>query len=53
MTREELIKALESAKHEIEKMNHLIDKPCEACDFHKENGCSRWDCIFEEINADE
>lgn len=31
-----------------EKLSCLIDRPCTACKFHKEEGCSKWSCIFEE-----
>ena len=31
-----------------EKLSCLIDRPCTACKFHKENGCSKWSCVFEE-----
>ena len=31
-----------------EKLSCLIDRPCTACKFHKEKGCSKWSCIFEE-----
>lgn len=26
----------------------LIDRPCGACKFHTEQGCSKWTCVFEE-----
>lgn len=45
--------ALKMGKDAIVRLDHLIDRPCEACEFHKENGCSRWDCVFEEVKADE
>ena len=28
-------------------VKHLIDRPCNVCEFHKENGCCKWDCVFE------
>ena len=31
-----------------EKLSCLTDRPCTACKFHKEEGCSKWSCIFEE-----
>ena len=31
-----------------EKLSYLTDRPCTACKFHKENGCSKWSCVFEE-----
>ena len=35
-----------------EKLSCLIDRPCTACKFHKENGCSKWSCVFEEKSDD-
>jgi len=32
---------------EGKKIGLLKDRPCEACIYHKENGCSRWSCEFE------
>lgn len=31
----------------------LIGRPCEVCKFHETGSCSRWDCVFEEVNADD
>lgn len=31
-----------------ELLNCLVDRPCSACKYHKENGCSKWNCVFEE-----
>ena len=31
---------------EIKK--YLKDRPCEVCVFRKEQGCSKWSCVFEE-----
>ena len=28
-------------------VKHLIDRPCSVCEFHKENGCCKWSCVFE------
>lgn len=36
-----------------EQLACLNDRPCEVCKFHKENGCSRWNCVFEEEPEDE
>ena len=33
---------------ENDKLKYLKDRPCEVCDFHSDNGCRRWKCIFEE-----
>lgn len=35
MTREELLACLE-------------DRPCNVCEFHTEEGCNKWSCVFEE-----
>lgn len=31
-----------------EQLACLIDRPCSACKFHKENGCLKWACVFEQ-----
>lgn len=40
--------ALDMAIKALEQTSHLIDRPCEACEFHKDNGCCKWGCVFEE-----
>ena len=30
-----------------DKLSHLKDRPCSACEFKKENGCCKWDCVFD------
>lgn len=42
------VEALDKAIKALEQTSHLIDRPCEACEFHKDNGCSKWSCVFEE-----
>lgn len=59
MKREEAIKVLnmveahgiadeakQMAMKALENIGHLTDRPCDACEFHKENGCSQWTCVF-------
>ena len=31
-----------------EQLACLTDRPCNVCKFHKENGCCKWNCVFEE-----
>ena len=31
----------------LDKISLLKDRPCSACEYHKENGCSKWDCVFD------
>lgn len=45
---ERLSDALDMAMNALEQTSHLIDRPCEACEFHKDNGCCKWGCVFEE-----
>lgn len=40
--------AIDLAIKALEKINHLTDRPCEACEFRKDNGCCKWGCVFEE-----
>ena len=31
-----------------ELLECLVNRPCEACKYHGENGCSQWNCVFDE-----
>jgi hypothetical protein len=42
------IEALDMAIKALEQINCLTGRPCEVCEFHSDNGCRRWKCIFEE-----
>ena len=33
----------------LEAIGHLKDRPCSVCEFHKENGCCKWNCVFDEV----
>lgn len=39
---------LDMAIKALEKISHLIARPCEMCEFYTEDGCSKWECVFEE-----
>lgn len=41
------LEALDKAMEALELMSHLKDRPCSACEYHKENGCCKWTCVFE------
>ena len=43
VTKEE---ALDMAIDAIKNIGHLTDRPCDVCEFHKENGCCKWTCVF-------
>ena len=43
----EFIEAVKIAIKAIENINHLKDRPCSVCEFRKENGCCKWDCVFD------
>lgn len=30
----------------LDQVSHLNNRPCEACEYHKETGCVKWECIF-------
>ena len=58
MTREEAIKIIkedalyspevaEMSIKALELLDTLIDRPCSVCRHHKENGCCKWDCVFD------
>ena len=42
----EQVDALEMAIKALENIGHLKDRPCSVCEFHKENGCCKWTCVF-------
>ena len=44
-TREE---ALEMGILALKLISTLNNRPCEACEFHGENGCREWECVFDE-----
>lgn len=46
---ESRIKALTYAIQAIEEISHLVNRPCEACEFHGENGCCKWECVFKGV----
>ena len=45
-TDERQMKALTMAINAIENIGHLKDRPCDVCEFHNENGCCKWTCVF-------
>ena len=38
--------AVDTAIKALENIGHLTDRPCDVCEFHGENGCSQWTCVF-------
>lgn len=38
--------ALDTAIKALDQVSHLNNRPCEACEFHKETGCVKWECVF-------
>lgn len=40
-------KAFDMAIQALENIGHLKDRPCDVCEFRKENGCCKWDCVFD------
>ena len=30
-----------------ELLSCLTDRPCTVCKFHSENGCGKWNCVFD------
>ena len=41
--------AFKMAISAIKLIGHLNNRPCEACEFHKENGCCKWNCVFDDL----
>ena len=46
---EEYLESLEMAIQALENIGHLTDRPCSVCEFRKENGCCKWDCVFKGV----
>ena len=44
-----LAQALRMAISALELIGHLIDRPCGACEFKKEQGCCKWECVFDKL----
>lgn len=45
--KERVEEAVEMSKKALELIGHLKNRPCSACEYHKENGCCKWNCVFE------
>ena len=45
-TDSKLAQALQMAIAALENIGHLKDRPCDVCEFNKENGCCKWECVF-------
>lgn len=41
--------AFKMAIQTLEEISHLVNRPCEACEFHGENGCCMWECVFKGV----
>ena len=42
-------RALDNAVSALETISHLTDRPCSACEFHTDAGCSKFDCVFDKF----
>ena len=43
----EYLGAIKAGIHALELLNVITDRPCTVCKYHKENGCCKWDCVFD------
>lgn len=48
----ECFEANEKAIQALDQISHLKNRPCEACEFYTEKGCSKWECVFEGSDAE-
>lgn len=46
-TEEEENEAVNMAINAFVLLDTLTDRPCSVCRHRKENGCSKWDCVFD------
>ena len=47
-----LNRCCQEEREALEMIDCLTDRPCGACKYNKENGCSKWECVFEEGGTD-
>ncbi len=45
---QEYAEAMKVAISALDLISHIKDRPCNACDYNKGNGCTRWECAFDE-----
>lgn len=43
------INAMRSAIIFLEKLSYITDRPCAVCKFNGEDGCKKWNCVFDDI----
>lgn len=46
-SKEPILEAYKMAMQALENITHLKDRPCDVCEFRKEKGCCKWDCVFD------
>lgn len=39
---------IDMARQALELMEHIKDRPCEACEYKVDGNCTRWNCEFDE-----
>ena len=44
---EQMENAVEDGIKALELLDTLTDRPCSVCRHRKENGCCKWDCVFD------
>lgn len=44
---DEVYTALDMAISALDLISHIKNRPCQACDHNKGNGCTRWECAFD------
>lgn len=47
-TKEPILEAYKVAMEVIDLIGYIKDRPCSVCKFHSKNGCSKWDCVFDD-----
>ena len=47
LSESQILEATSRGINAIEQISHLKGRPCEACEFYTEEGCSKWECVFD------
>ena len=33
----------------VQMLENIVDRPCEGCKFHGEDGCKQWKCVWDDV----
>ena len=45
----EIVDSVPTVNRQLQLLETLKDRPCEACAHHSPDGCHKWTCVFDEV----